>query len=316
MSITALAICTLSLLQSQGSETIATINGEALTAKNYYRRMEYLPGLGRRAPTGQFIEIMPSIATLDAIVTETLILQIAKTKGLLPSESEVDQEVAYRVRKSPTFVSDWQTFGRTLPELRYMIRVEKAQFKIQTDGIVVTESDVQRNYDASKAARFTLPERVHLHVIIANDEDTKAKVDSGLTSGKKFEDMAREYSSDPSKIAGGEFGVLPVELLGDEVKTAVKPLKAGGRTAWLGKDGVYAKFQVDDFIPKAVLPLDAGLKEDIRREMMLLKGSSKVDIAKLVREARDTAKITITSPDIDKAYKQFAELGKKAANGG
>lgn len=316
MSITAFAICTLGLLQGQGSDTVATINGEALTGPYYHRRMEYLPGLGRRTNTGQFIEIMPAIATLDTLVTEMLILQIAKSKGLTPTETEVDQEISYRIRVNSNYVKDWQAVGRTLPEMRHMIKVERAQFKIQTDGIVVTESDVQRNYDASKATRYTLPVRLKLRVIIVHDEEAKSLVDTGLKGGKAFEEMAKTYSTDPSKLAGGEFGTVPIDLLGDEVKAAVKPLKNGEQTGWLGKDATFAKFKVDLIYPEALIPLDVNLKEGIRREMMLIKGSGRVDIAKLVRDARLSANISIMSPEIDKAYKQFLELEKSAKNGG
>ena len=316
MSITAIALCTIALLQGQGTETVATINGETLSSQNYYRRMEYLPGLGRKTNTGQFVEVLPAIATLDTLVTETLLLQIAKSKGLTPTETEIDQEISYRIRKSPNYTVDWQSSGRTLPELRQMIKVERAQFKIQTEGIVVTESDVQRNYDAAKGSRYTIPQRVKLRVIIVHDEDTKQKVDKGIKAGSKFEDLAKEYSTDPSKVLGGDFGVIPLDLLGDEVKAVIKPLKTGERTGWLGKEGVFAKFQVEAQLAQSVIPLDANIKEDLRREMMVIKGSTKVDINKLIREARQSASISITSPEIDKAYKQFLEFEKKAKSGG
>jgi parvulin-like peptidyl-prolyl isomerase len=316
MSITAFALCTVALLKGQGSDTAVTINGEALSSQNYYRRMEYLPGLGRKTNTGQFIEIMPAIATLDTLVTETLILQIAKSKGLTPSETEIDQEVSYRLRNNPNYVKDWQSTGRTLPELRYFVKVERAQFKIQTEGIVVTESDIQRNYDGAKSSRYTVPERVKLRVIILRDEADKAKVDAGLKAGKSFESLATTYSTDPSKTVGGDFGVVPIDLLGEEVKTAIKPLKKGERTAWLGKESVYAKFQLEASMPSSVIPLDAKIKEDLRREMMVIKGTGKIDMNKLIREARQNATITVTSPEIDKAYKQFVDLEKKAKSGG
>jgi hypothetical protein len=50
--------------------------------------------------------------------------------------------------------------------------------------------------------------------------------------------------------------------------------------------------------------------------MMMIKGSSKNDVAKMIREARQSANIAITSPEIDKAYKQFVELEKGVKNGG
>jgi parvulin-like peptidyl-prolyl isomerase len=318
MSITAIALCTLGLVYTQGPQSVATVNGEILMSQTYYRRMEYLPGLGRKTNTGQFVEIMPAIATLDTLVTEMLLVQIARAKGLLPTEAETDQEIAYRVRKNPTYITDWQAVGRTMPELRHMIKVEKAQFKIQTDGIVVTETDIQKNYDQAKSTRFTTPARYKLRVITANDEDTKSKVDDGIRAGKSFGDLASQYSTDASKNYGGDFGTVPLEILGEQVKAAIKPLKKGERTGWLSADKIYAKFQVDEILPAEILPLDAGVKEDLRREMMLAKsaGVPGNDVLRMLRDARQRANIAITSPEIDKAYKQFLDLEKKSTSGG
>lgn len=315
MSITAIALFAAALSSRQGS-TVATVNGEPLTSQTYYRRMEYLPGLGRKTPTGQFVEILPAIATLDAMVTEMLLIQIGKQKGLMPTEPETDQEIAYQLRKNPNFVTDWQSVGRTMAELRHMVKVDRIQFKIQTEGIVVTETDIQKSYDAAKDSRFTVPARVKLRVITVTDADMKTKVDDGLKAGKTFESLATEYSTDASKTFGGDFGVVPIDLLGDQVKTAIKALKKGERTDWLSSDKIFAKFQVEALLPVSVIPLDASIKEDLRRELMIIKGSSRVDMGKLLRDARQNAKISITSPEIDKAYKQFIGLEKSDKSGG
>ena len=316
MSITAFALCTLAFAQ-QGAEPIATINGETITPQNYYRRMEYLPGLGRMSVTGQFVEVMPAISTLDAMVTETLVLQIAKSKGLIPSDSEIDKEIAYRVRSNSNLVKEWQATGRTMAELRHQIKVDRAQFKIQTEGIFVTDDDIKTNYDAAKATRFTVPERVKLRVITVRDEDSKSKVDAGIKAGQSFGLLASQYSTDVSKASNGEFGVVPIELLGDQVKTAVKALKPNERTDWLSFDGVFAKFELVQNLPQSLVPLDESVKEDLRREIMFRKGSTKVDLNKMIREARQKAAIKISSPDIDRLYKQFVDLEKQnKANGG
>ncbi|MBS1702134.1 MAG: peptidyl-prolyl cis-trans isomerase [Armatimonadetes bacterium] len=315
MSITAFALCSFALA-AQGAEPVATINGEAISSQYYYRRMEFLPGLGRMSVSGQFVEVMPAIATLDTLVTETLILQLAKSKNLTPTETEIDAEISYRLRNNPNFVKDWQSTGRTMPELRQQIKVERAHFKLQTDGIVVTDAEIQKNYEAAKSSRYTVPARVKLRVITVRDEATKKRVDDGLQSGKSFEDMAKQYSSDASKTIGGDFGVVPIDLLGDQVKNAIKPLKKGDRTSWLSSDNVFAKFQVEELLPEAIVPLDASVKEDLRREMMLRAGAQKNDIAKLIQDARQKANISIKSPEIAKAYKDFISLEKPSKSGG
>lgn len=313
MSITALALYSY-VLAVQG-DSVATINGEDITSQTYHRRMEYLPGLGRVSVTGKYIEILPAIATLDTMVTEMLILQIAKTKGLTPTDAEIDKEIAYRMRLNPNYTANWQRFGRTLPELRQQIKVERAQFKIQTEGVVVTETEIKNNYDAAKATRFTTPSRVKLRVITVRDEATKNKVDTGIKGGKKFADLAKEFSTDSTKSLGGDLGIVDVDLLSEGMKTAIKTVKKGDRTGWLANDSIFAKFQVEDIIPAVVIPLDENVKEDIRRDMMLLKGGQRNDLAKMIREARQSANIKIASPEIDKAYREFVDLEKKASGG-
>ncbi len=313
MSIFAIALCSLAFT-AQGNDPVATINGENISSQYYYRRMEYLPGLGRRSQTGQFVEVMPAIATLDTLVTEMLILQMAAKKNLVPSDGDIDKEIAYRLRTKPNLTKDWLDTGRTMPELRQQIKVEVARFRLETDGFIATDSDIETNYNAVKSTRYLVPLRVQLKVISVRDEASKTKVDAGLASGKKFDEMAKTYSSDSTASRGGDFGVIPLDLLSDQVKDAIKDLKEGQRTAWLSVDSVFAKFEVEKVIPQSYIPLDDTVKEELRREIMLRKGAPKNSIGKMIREARQTASIKISSPVIDKAYREFLGLEKQAAS--
>lgn len=315
MSTLAFAVCALAFAK-QGTEQVATINGEAISTQYYYRRMEYLPGLGRMSLSGQFVEIAPSIATLDTLVTETIILQLAKEHKVTPTEAEIDKEISYRTKINPNFTSDWLAAGRTLPELRQQIKVDRAQFKLQTEGMLVTDSEIQANYEAGKSSRFTVPQRVKLRVITVRDEATKTKVDSGLKGGRPFADLAKELSSDASKSQGGDFGVVPLDLLGDQVKNAIKPLKKGESTDWLSSDGIFAKFMLEDSLPASIIPLDESVKEDLRREMLIRKGAAKIPLANMIRQARQSATIKFTSPQMEKAYKQFLGLEKNSQKNG
>ncbi len=310
----AFAICSLALSR-QGTDAVATVNGEVITSQYYYRRMEYLPGLGRTSITGQFVEVMPAIATLDALVTESIILQLAKEKKLTPTEAEIDHEVQYRTRNNPNFVTEWMATGRTMPELRHQLMVDRAQFKLQTDGVVITDTQIQNNYEAAKSTRFTVPQRVKLRVITVRDDDSKAKVDADLKAGKSFASVASQYSTDSSKTQGGDFGVVPIDLLGEQVKTAIGNLKKGQMTDWMKSDNVFAKFLLEDSLPQSIVPLDDSVREDLRREMMLRAGL-KNDLPKMIKQARQNANIKITSPQIEKLYKQFLGLEKNIPQNG
>lgn len=295
---------------------VVVINGESVLTSDYYRRMEFLPGLGTISKTGQFVEISPAMATLDTMITEKLLLQIAKSKNMVPTEAEVDKEIAYRLKGNPQMVEKWTAYGRSLPELRSIIKAEYAQFKLQTEGILVTENDVQSLYEASKATRYTIPARVKLRVITVRDASTKKKVDDELKAGKTFIFCASQYSTDASSKIGGDFGTVPLDVLSEDVKTALGALKKGEMSAWLGADTVFARFFVEDKMPEAVTPLNDLMREDLRRELMLRKGAAKNDIGKMIRDARQKAAIKFSSPELDKNYQKFIEAEKQVKENG
>jgi parvulin-like peptidyl-prolyl isomerase len=278
--------------------------------------MEYLPGIGRPHRSGSFVEIFPGIATLDALITERLLLQIAKIKNLLPSENEIDSEIKYRLANDASLVQRWKTTGRTDAEYRRVVTVEVAQYKLQTQGIIVEDQAIKDLYDLSKADRYTMPKRYVLRVITVKAEADQKKVDAELKAGKSFAAVATIHSSDDTKSNGGKFGEVPLSMLSAPLQQALTKLKKGERTGWLASDkGAFAKFSVDDVLPEIVTPLDAQLKESLRREIALRRGSTKNDISKMIREARSKAEIKITSPEFDQAYKQMISNSENKVGG-
>jgi parvulin-like peptidyl-prolyl isomerase len=301
-----------SLVFAQESKPVLSVNGEEIGTQEYLRRMEYLPGLGKSNVKGELVEILPGIATIDALVTEKLILQAAKAKNVFPTDAEVDAEIQFRLKKNPNTLLIWKATGRTEAEYRKLTQVEVAQYKLQTMGVTVTDKDIKELYELSKESRYTISKRYKLRVISVRSEAEKAKVEEGLKSGKSFAALAALHSTDPSSKEGGLFGVVPVEVLSDSVKLQVSKLKAGERTPWIaGGDGVQATFLAEEITPESIIPLNDAIKEDIRRELALRRGGFKNDINKLIKEMRSKADIKITSPEFDKAYKQMIGLANK-----
>ncbi len=291
------------LSQAQG-ETMIEINGEKVSRADYVRRMEYLPGIGKVTRDGNFVEVFPGLATVDFIINERLTLQIAKERGVDPSAAEVDAELAMIQRREPGLLERFMATGRTKEEYRAVVRYNIAQFRLQTEGVLVTDAEIKNLYELAKDVRFTRPPMVRLRVIAVNTDAESKEVDNELKAGKTFASTATLLSKDITSRIGGMYGDIPLDQLSANVKDAVTKLKKGDTTPWLkSSETLMAKFYVEEVLPRTVRPLDADLKEDLRRELLVRKGSAKNDVSKMLKEARQKANIKIASPEFEKAYK-------------
>src|SRR4051794_21708042 len=97
-----LALMGVSMAQNpvDATRVVATVNGVEIKGAEYYRRMEFLPGVGRNLGDG-FAEFPPGFLTLEQLITEKLVLQLAKDKGVFPTDVEVKAELDYRKTKNP-----------------------------------------------------------------------------------------------------------------------------------------------------------------------------------------------------------------------
>ena len=305
-----LALCALSApAQVDPDRTVATVNGEVIKGAEYYGRMEFLPGVGKRF--GQvFTELPPGLLTLDALITERLLFQMARDKGVYPSDLEITKEIETRTTADPKYLQNWRASGRTDADLRNAVRLELTQYKLQTYGVSIADQEIDAFYKGAPL-RFTTPKRLKLRVIAVVSDAEKTAVDADLKAGKPFGAVAKARSQDASAAVEGVYATVPVTALAPVMQEAVGTLKKGQVSGWLptqqGDQKAYVKFLVDDILPEEKQKLDASLRADVRREMMLARGRVKNDLAKDMVNARKTAKIDIASPEFAAAYKAFID---------
>jgi parvulin-like peptidyl-prolyl isomerase len=308
----------MAVAQVDPARTIATINGEEIKGGEYYRRMEFLTGVGKR-DGDNFFEAPPGFLTLEQLITERLVLQLAKQKGVFPPEVEVDAELKNRTEDNPNLLADWTKLGRTAEELRNQVRYEIAQFKISTFGITVTDQEIEKHFK-DNPTMYTVPKQVKLRVIVVEKDTDRAAVDKELAAGKAFNEVARAYSVDISKSNGGDYGTVPLAFLNTPARAAVEAVKIGQATAWVSSqtaDGGNrsVKFQVLDIVPEKKLVLDAKLKRSIRRRLMTDKSVGKVDIRTEMNAMRRKAKIDIKEKSFADIYEKFIEAYLKQSGG-
>lgn len=293
------------------NRTVVTVNGEDIKGGEYYHRMEYLPGVGKRMGSA-YSEFPPGFLTIEQLITEHLVLQLAKEKGIAPTDMEVEAE--YRARKddSPNLDTLWLASGQTMEDLKYQIRLELAKFKIQTFGITITNQEVDKFYK-DNPTKFTIPKRFQLRVIVVTAAADKDTVDKALASGTKFADVATQYSIDISKAGGGEYGTVPDTMLSAPVRDAVTATKIGGTTSWIpsqaqgSTDTSYVKFLVEDVKKEELMPLDDKVRRQTRRQLMVDKGGVKNNIEQEMKAMRAKAKVDIKQAEFRDSYKKFID---------
>lgn len=109
-------------------------------------------------------------------------------------------------------IKDEKEFRKILKD---QLLMEKAALK----DVKVSEKEVKKRYDEYK------PEIKASHVLV-KDEKTAQEVKKKLEGGAKFEEVAKEYSTDPgSKEAGGDLGFFGPGEMVPEFENAAYALK-------------------------------------------------------------------------------------------
>jgi foldase protein PrsA len=298
------AAVALGFAQVDPNRVVATVNGDEIKGAEYYRRMEFLPGVLRKFGN---IEAMypPGFLTLEQLITERLVLQLAKEKGVFPTAPEIDQEIRFRMEAFPRLLEDLAERGRTEADLRQDVLLDLAQFKLQTFGVNVTDQDVENVYK-SRPQDFTTPKRFKLRVIVVKTEADAAKVDEALKT-KPFAQVARELSAEVSRFVDGEFGTLPVNAIPGPVREALEKIRVGQTTEWLMGEQQRSKFLLEEVIPEQLQPLTPALRREIRRREMLQRGSVRNNVQAEMRQIRSRARIDIREKVFADAYKDFIE---------
>ena len=299
--------------QVDPSRTVVVVNGEAITGGEYYHHMEYLPNMGRILESGQVLPVSPGLLAIVELVNRHLLLQLTKQKNLYPTNDEVDALIKQSMVDDPNLLTNWIAQGRTEDELKDVYRTTIARFKLQTEGITVSDQEVADFFHKEAIPGLTVsPRTVTLRIISVSDTDTEKAVDADLSGGQPFADVAKVRSTDVTKERGGLLGPLPTDALPKDVVQVLDQTKVGNSTAWLDQqigdantpETIHTKYLI--VAKEAQKPLEFDkMKDQIRRKMMLDRGNVRNNVEKEISDLRQTSKIDIKNKVFAEAYIQF-----------
>ncbi|MBA3726312.1 MAG: peptidyl-prolyl cis-trans isomerase [Armatimonadetes bacterium] len=278
---------------------VASVDGDKILNTEYYTRMAYLDDVGTMS-NNRFVKVPPAFLTIQRLINERFVMQIAKEKGVAPTSAEVEAELKQRKADNPESLRQFKDLGVSDATIASQVALDLAQFKLLTMGVSITDAQVESHYKLNKGV-YVRPAAVKLSVIVVDKPEDKAKVDSALKA-KPFADVAKELSTDITKFAGGGLPEVPIEGIPENLRAVVKKTKAGDKTEWISSEGAHLIYLIEKKTDSVQLPLDDKLKKEIKRRMLLVAGQQKNDVQAMVRARAKAAKVTIAAPGLQKLW--------------
>ncbi|MGC4026675.1 MAG: peptidylprolyl isomerase [Mesorhizobium sp.] len=245
---------------------LATVNGQTITEADLDLAIEDLDQQFARLPEEQ-----KRAAALSAVIEIKLMAAEAAAKGI-DKDPEMQRRLAFLQQRA----------------LHAAVIDKEVQAKI-------TDDEIRARYDKEIAAQPAENEVHARHILVKTKEEAEAII-KDLDAGKKFEDIAKEKSTDPGSGAnGGDLGYFSAGQMVPEFEKAAFELAPGTYT----KTPVQTQFgfhviKVEDKRAKQPPAFDE-VKDQVRSLVLRDK------YLELIKGLRESAKIQIDDPALKKS---------------
>ncbi len=239
-------------------EIVAVVNDEIITLSDFRREYAIKVRQAEAALQGEELEkALEQIKTalLEAMITDRLLLQMAKQKNFNVSDQmkmtidnikkenglESDEELKRALRGQGLEYEAW------LKDMEETILKQSVVYSEVSKSLVLEESQVVEYYKSHKA-EFTQPAEfkvraVYLGLGDRTDQELaarKAEIIDKIKGGMDFAEAAAAYSDAPLKEAKGDLGTLVMGQTDKTLEAALLPLQNGQTSDWVqAKNGWY-----------------------------------------------------------------------------
>lgn len=205
---------------AQSSNPLPTVNGEALSAAQYTRRIQ------AAVASGQTDTPLLREGVIQDMVNRQLLLKEAQKRGL-----DKDQD-----------------FLTQLAMVREELLVERLLQK-QSDPAAITATELKAEYDRQVQALGPASElkEYRLGLILSNTREAASEVIRELQKGAVFDKLARDKSIDRSRDQGGQIGWVLPQTVNPTVAGVMSNLPKGSTSvAPIETPAGWAVIRVDD----------------------------------------------------------------------
>lgn len=176
---------------------------------------------------------------VDLFLNEVLALNVANGRSVAISDADIDAEIK---RIEENIVQSGGTLEQAItgqlgyenaqaPEFRMLISSIAVREKVAATLVTTDTVEAELRADLEEQAKEQVKKADVRHILVATEEEGK-KVIERLDAGEKFEDLAKELSTDPgSKDNGGLYeGVEPGQFVPEFDKATFEDLQPGETT--------------------------------------------------------------------------------------
>lgn len=237
-------------------------------------------------------------------------IQILMIEKVLAEEYEVtDEEVQAEIDSSKEEMGEnYEAFleqnNQTEESYKKVVRLNLLQEKALTDGVEVTDEEIQAQYDRQNT------ELNARHILVA-DAETAATVKEQLDGGADFAELAQEYSSDGSAAEGGDLGWFGVGAMVPEFEQAAYDLEVDEISEPVQSQFGFHIIQVTEKRElEGAEPLE-GQEEDIRSELAMQNADQAALLPKIAA-LMEEANVEIQDEDLEGALDEIMNAGAPA----
>ncbi len=230
------------------NRVVAIVNADVVTLYELNTRMTELTGMPpdalRRKSESQYLEMRRKV--LDGLIEEKIALEKIKEMKIDISSQELDAAIE-RVKEQNNLtqedlVAALKERGQTYEEYRARLKQELERRRLINyevkNKIIITEEEVKAYYDEHKD-EFSTKGRVHLAMIFLRQAtpgdrgETQAlkekanRILQKIKSGEDFGALAKQFSSGPGAMEGGDLGVFKISELNPQMAASIKDLSSG-----------------------------------------------------------------------------------------
>lgn len=327
-SVAAAAILLAAAGCGNSSKGFATVNGVQITDQELVEYLKTKPTV-LTTVNGQQVSVNVNntleFQAFQDVVVRKLVLELAKTEGVLPSSKDVEDRIKLMTEVKPTYIKEMQAGGLSMQGIRERVLIELAQQNVLSKGITVSDQEVDE-YIKANPGLFEEPAKAELLWILVPTTD-KPAVDAAIGSGEKFGDVAAKMSKDKNaKQMGGKYEAerfpsgVPMTGLPATVKAAVENTQSGKATNWIdvpssqaGAPDMSAKFYVVRKTDAKKIEITAARKQLLKDSMEAERGKQTKDVDEKLRELLTKAKIDVTDESVKPMWERYMEEIKDAS---
>jgi foldase protein PrsA len=298
----------------RSDETLAYVNGEPIRLSDFYQYLQHKADVSVITANGTAsFKVNGSLGSqaFRDMVSQQLELQIARDKGLYPTQDELENELNAKLHANPAYVLDLVSQGISLELIKKSITIDLAQEKLLTQGVTYTEEQTKA-YMRLHTKDFIQPERVDLSIIFLRDRSKCEQADGDLNSGQSFSNVALRYSEQPdTRELNGHLTEPGAELpavanLPAEIRNGIRGLSEHQTSSWISSGGGFCKLYVNKLVPAAAIPMDDAKIDLLRRALAKQAGAKRINLEKLIADKLRTSKVSVVLPAYREAWKSLA----------